>query len=324
MGLTQTVGLAVVIPSWNTADYIGDCVASVRAETDVDHDLVVVDNGSTDQSLERLHELKLSPISLPENVGFAKAVNLGALSTDAPFVLVLNADVVLAPGCLRVLLAAINAQGRIAGVQPKIFQRDERSGSTRIYSAGQGLTTAASGFERGRGQIDHEEYQSAREVFGVCGAICLLRRELFTELGGYDERFFAFYEDIDLNARARLAGWRFWYVPDAAATHVGHVSWSTHDDARAFNVRLTMRNRAATAIKVLPPRSLPWVMLATIRSLLVSPTRRVGRAAVAGSLEALCWLPELVRERRRLRARGGVGLDTWITKRRFDRIGARG
>jgi GT2 family glycosyltransferase len=316
--------VAVVIPSWNTLEYLDACVASVRGETEVDIELIVIDNGSEDGSVEFLKQAGVAHIGLSENLGFARAVNLGARQTHAPLLLVLNADVVLEPGCLHTLVAAVAKDSTLAGVQPKIMMLGDAGASVKIYSAGQGLTTSGSSFEVGKGEADGPAFGQESEIFGVCGAVCLLRRELFSELGGYDERYFAFYEDVDLNARARLAGWRFLYVPHAVSLHVGQAAWGKQDTARAFNVRLTMQNRALTAIKVLPARCLPWVLLATIRSLIASPFRRVGRAAISGTLCVVRWLPELLAERRRLRATGGSGLDPWITKRRVDRLGQRG
>jgi GT2 family glycosyltransferase len=316
--------VAVIIPSWNTLEYLAACIASVRRESDIDIELLVIDNGSVDDSVEFLEQAGVAHIDLPKNVGFARAMNLGAHHTSAPLLLVLNADVLLEPRCLHSLVAAIANDSTLGGVQPKIVALGGVDTAARIYSAGQGLTTAASAYEIGKGKADSPAYGHAREVFGVCGAICLLRRDMFTELGGYDERYFAFYEDVDLNARARLAGWRFFYVPGATAVHVGRAAWGKQEGARAFNVRLTMQNRTSTAIKVLPARCLPWVLLATLRTLVASPFKCVGRAAIAGTLSMLPWLPDLIRERRRLRSMGGSGLDSWITERRVDRLGRRG
>lgn len=315
--------VAVVIPSWNTVGYLRACIASVRRESGIDVELLVIDNGSIDGSVDFLRRAQVAHVCLPRNVGFASAVNLAAHRTTAPLLLVLNADVVLEAGCLRALVSEIAGDPTLAGVQPKIVAHEGSGGSVRIYSAGQGLTIAASAYEIGSGEPDGPDYWRPAEIFGVCGAVCLLRRELFSELGGYDERYFAFYEDVDLNARARLAGWRFSYAPAAVAQHAGHAAWGQQRAARAFNVRLTMRNRAATAIKVMPARCLPWVLIATARSLIASPFRHVGRAAVLGTFSVLQSLPELLRERRRLRSAGGSGLDPWLTERRIDRIGAR-
>ncbi|MGC2373512.1 MAG: glycosyltransferase family 2 protein [Solirubrobacteraceae bacterium] len=313
--------VAVVIPSWNTLEYIGPCVASVRDETELDVELLVIDNGSVDESVEFLRQEGIAHIGLSENVGFAGAINLAAHNTQAPLLLVLNADVILETGCLRTLVDAIVQDSALAGVQPKIVAPRTGDSTARIYSAGQALTVAATAYEIGAGEPDGPAYSQAHEIFGVCGAVCLLRRELFTDLGGYDERYFAFYEDVDLNARARLAGWRFAYVPDAVASHVGHASWGKHETASAFNVRLTMQNRISTAVKVFPASCLPWVLLATVRSLIASPFRGVGRPAMAGTLSFMVKLPGLLRERRHLRGADGSGLDPWLVARRIDRVG---
>ena len=317
------LSVSVIIPNWNTREYLEPCIAAVRDETDIEIELLVVDNGSSDESVEFLAQSGVAHIALPENQGFAKAVNLAAGRTTAPLVLVLNADVVLQAGCLKKLTAAICEDTSLGGVQPKIVAGGGGASPMAIYSAGQGLTVAASAFEIGKGEPDGPRYSCPREIFGVCGAVCLLRRQLFTELGGYDERFFAFYEDVDLNARARLAGWRFWYAPEAGAIHIGAAAWRKHRSPRAFNVRLTMQNRLLTSIKVLPARWLPWVVIATARTLLASPFRHVGRAALSGTLSVGQWLPGLLRERRRLRSAGGSGLDPWLTRRRIDPLGPR-
>jgi hypothetical protein len=142
-------------------------------------------------------------------------------------------------------------------------------------------------------------------VFGVCGAACLLRRELFDELGGYDERYFAFYEDVDLNVRARIAGWRFAYVPEAVVWHVGNASWSAgFERPNAENARLVARNRLATQIKFMPLRALPRIAAVEAGALLRAAQRRRLRATLRGKLAALRWLPRLLPERWRLRRDG--------------------
>jgi hypothetical protein len=206
-------------------------------------------------------------------------------------------------------------------VQPTIISPPRADGAVPLYSTGQALTIAATAYEL-RTPPEDADRLAGREIFGVCGAVCLLRRELFTQLGGYDERYFAFYEDVDLNARARLAGWHFRHVPDAVAVHVGHASWGGQNGAgRAFNVRLTVRNRACTAVKVLPARCLPWVALATARTLAAGPFRRVGGASLAGVWSFLRLLPQLLRERQSLRTGDVARLDSWLVNRPVDKAG---
>src|SRR5205823_324182 len=139
-----------------------------------------------------------------------------------------------------------------------------------LYSIGQRLTRSGRAFEIGAGEPDGPRFATPRELFGVCGAACLLRREAFEQLGGYDERFFAFYEDVDFNIRARLAGWSFVYVPDAEAVHVGAASWAGSPDGSRFNARLVARNRPATALRALPRGCLLDVAVAEFGSIVRS------------------------------------------------------
>jgi GT2 family glycosyltransferase len=229
-------------------------------------------------------------------------------------VLVLNADCFLAADCVALLVAALASDKHLGGVQPRILQDGSVNEVARVFSAGQCLTRSGDAFERGWGEPDGPAYGDPCEVFGVSGAACLLRHELFSELGGYDARYFAFYEDVDLNARARLAGWRFAYRPEALAYHIGHAAWRMQPSSQRFNVELTVRNRLATAVKVLPARGVLGSAVLTLRSLLASPFHGTTAAAFAGAWTAMRWLPRLLGERRRLRQGGSRLLDGWLMR----------
>lgn len=306
--------VAAVIPSWNTASHIGRCLDAVAAQSGATIETLVVDNGSKDASLEVVETRGVRYVALPTNIGFAKAVNLGVAKTSAPLVLVLNADCFLSPGCVRALVEELAADRRLGGVQPRILQNEASGDVARIYSAGQCLTRYGTAFERGWNEPDGSRYASPQEVFGVSGAVCLLRRELFNDLGGYDETYFAFFEDVDLSARARLAGWGFAYVPDAIAIHVGHAAWRQEARSQQFNVELTVRNRLATAVKVLPISGVLGAAVLTLRTLVASPFRGTSAAVLAGMLSTLRRLPRLLRERRRLRRGSSRALDNWLAR----------
>jgi GT2 family glycosyltransferase len=310
----------VVIPSWNSLELLPACLESLREQAS-GVELLVVDNGSTDGTVAYLEEKGIPHVSLPANVGFAPAVNLGVARTSAAAVLVLNVDTVLEPGCVGSLVTGLEADPALGGVQPRILQlegdRDRRAGeAARIYSAGQALLRDGRAVEEGAGQPQRPELVAPRELFGVCGAACLLRRELFTQLGGYDERYFAFYEDVDLNVRARIAGWRFAYIPDAVVWHIGNASWASgFERPGAENARLVARNRLATQIKFMPLSSTPRVAAVEAGSLVRAARQRRFLATLRGKLGVVPWLPALLRERRQLyregepsRARRWLGL----------------
>jgi GT2 family glycosyltransferase len=302
--------VAVVIPSWNSAGLLPRCLDSLSGQG-AELELLVVDNGSSDGSVRLLEERGVAHLALAGNVGFATAVNLGAGRVSSPSILALNADTALEPGCIARLLEALEEDPALGGAQPRILQLEGRSdtppepAAARIYSAGQALSADGRALEEGAGEAQPGRLPQPHEVFGVCGAACLLRRELFADLGGYDESYFAFYEDVDLNVRARIAGWRFAYVPEAVVWHVGNASWSAgFAKPNADNARLVARNRLATQVKFMPLGSVPRIALVEVGALLRAASQRRLRATLGGKLAALRWLPRLLRERRRLRREG--------------------
>ncbi|HEX5610223.1 MAG TPA: glycosyltransferase family 2 protein [Solirubrobacterales bacterium] len=301
--------VAVVIPSWNSAGLLPRCLDSLE-DQGVEIELLVVDNGSSDGSVELLQERSVPHLPLPRNTGFAAAVNLGASRVSAGSVLALNADTVLEPGCLATLQAALAADPGLGGVQPRLLQLEGEAAevaSARLYSAGMALTRDGRAVEAGAGEEQRPEWLRRREVFGVCGAACLLRRQLFDALGGYDESYFAFYEDVDLNVRARIAGWHFGYVPEAVVWHLGNASWlAGFSRPGADNARLVARNRLATQVKFMPARALPRIAAVEVGSLARSARQRRFGATLRGKLSALRWLPRLLAERRRLRREGDL------------------
>ncbi|HET7120250.1 MAG TPA: glycosyltransferase family 2 protein [Solirubrobacterales bacterium] len=308
MAVGRTV--AAVVPSWNSLDLLPRCLGSLRGQG-VELELMVVDNGSSDGTVAYLEREGVPHVSLPQNVGFAAAVNLGVRRTEAAAVLVLNADTELEPGALAALLDALEADEGLGAVQPRILQLlegEESVDGALLYSAGQALTRDGRALELGAGEAQSPQWLRPAEVFGVCGAACLLRRRMFDQLGGYDERYFAFYEDVDLNVRGRIAGWRFGYAPGAVVWHVGNASWlAGAERPGAWNARLVARNRICTQAKFMPLGALPRILAVEAGSLLRAARQRRLGATLRGKLEGLWRLPAMLRERRRLRRDGDLG-----------------
>lgn len=300
--------VAIVVPTWNSAGLVPRLLDSIEAQA-APYELLVVDNGSRDGTLDLLSSRSVEHVALPTNSGFAAAMNRGVAATAAPLVLGLNADTILGAGAIERLATALIADPMLGGVQPRILQLEsERPGdpdAARLYSAGMALCADGRALETGAGEKQSSQWLREREIFGVCGAVCLLRREMLEQLGGYDERYFAFYEDVDLNVRARMAGWRFSYVPEAVAWHIGNASWmSGFDRPRADNARMVARNRLATQIKFMPTTAIPRIAVVEAGALLRALAQRRFWATLRGKVEALRWLPELLRDRRRLREEG--------------------
>jgi GT2 family glycosyltransferase len=309
--------VAVVIPSWNSAELLGRCLDSLARQGEIE--TFVVDNGSTDGSVELLRRRGISHLTLPENRGFAAALDLGVAKTRAPMVLPLNADTELEPGALAAMVAALDGDAGLGGVAPRILQVEGTArdvAAARLYSAGQALTADGRAVEAGAGE-ESAAYGAAREVFGVCGAACLLRRELFTDLGGYDESFFSFYEDVDLNVRSRIAGWRFAYVPEAVVWHLGNASWlASAPRPGSWNARLVARNRIVTQARFVPARALPRIVAVELGALVRAVRQRRLRATLRGKLEGLVRLPGALRERRCLAQAGELArAQAWLARR---------
>jgi GT2 family glycosyltransferase len=282
------------------------------AEQRVEPEALVVDNGSSDGTVAYLEREGIPHLSLPTNIGFARAMNLGAARVRADAILVLNADTVVGLGTVETLLATLDGEPSLGGVQPRILQLAEGSpdpNEARLYSTGQALTRDGRAIELGAGEKQAAEHLVPRQIFGVCGAACLLRRELFEQLGGFDERYFSFYEDVDLNVRARVAGWRFSYVPEAVVWHLGNASWTAEAPSpSAWNARLVARNRIATQAKFMPLRALPRILAVEGGALLRAAVQRRFRATLRGKLEGLRLVPAMLRDRRDLRAEGNLSL----------------
>jgi GT2 family glycosyltransferase len=303
--------VAVVIPSWNSARLLPNLLDSLDADG-LEIEPMVVDNGSSDGTLELLRARAVEHVALPANVGFAAAMNRGVSETRAPFVLGLNADTVVVPGAIAALAAALAADGSLGGVQPRIVQLDGEEpvepSAALLYSAGMALTADGRAQETGAGERQSPAWLRGREIFGVCGAAFLLRRELFTELGGFDASYVSFYEDVDLNVRARIAGWRFAYVPEAVVWHAGNASWQAgFESPGAENARLVARNRIVTQAKFMPGAALPRIVGVELGALARAARQRRLRATLRGKLEGLARLPRGLVERRRLAAEGDLG-----------------
>lgn len=308
--MSAATQVAVVIPSWNSADLLPALLDSLAAGGE-EVELLVVDNGSGDGTVELLGERGVAHIALPKNAGFAAAMNRGVGATSAPFILGLNADTLVAPGAIAALAAALAADRGLGGVQPRILQlegdRPGEEGAARLYSAGMALTRDGRALETGAGEAQSPAFLRGGEIFGVCGAACLLRRELFAELGGYDESYVSFYEDVDLNVRARIAGRRFAYVPEAVVWHAGNASWQAgFERPGAENARLVARNRIATQAKFMPASALPRILAVELGALVRAARQGRLGATLRGKLEGLARLPHALRERRRLAAGGDL------------------
>ena len=251
LDMTSLPDIAVVIPNLNGARWLPGCLDALAHQSLPSSETVVVDNGSTDESLPLLRSRypHVRIIELKTNTGFAAAVNAGIRSTRAPWVALLNTDTRAAPDWLAELAKALAASdekvGAVAGLMRWMENPD------LVENAGDELSWQGAAEKRGHGE-PVENFLQPGEVFSCCAGAALYRRSFLEATGGFDERFFAYLEDIDLGLRGRLMGFRYLYAPAATVLHHGHGSGMPG----ARYVRLTTRNRLALFIRHIPGRLL--------------------------------------------------------------------
>lgn len=293
--------VSVVVVTWNGRHHLAACLEAVARQTGVATETIVVDNGSIDGSVGYLREAFpwVRVVALPENRGFAGGNNAGVAVATGRYVALLNNDTVADPGCLRALVDAVDEARGTALVTARIVYMHDPA---RIDSAGDGLLRTGGAFKHFHGRPAAEALTS-REVFGVCGAACLMPVRVFRELGGFDERFFFSHEDVDLSYRARLLGYRCRYVSDAVVLHHGS---GTSGRTSAFAVFHAHRNSEWLYFKNTPASLLVRTLPAHVAYVLAAAVyfagiRRLG-AFVRGKWAALAGMPDILRERAKIQA----------------------
>lgn len=221
--MPRTVAVAVI--NFNGREELPACLESISAQTYPVQETVVVDNRSTDGSLEVLlgHRLPKRILYNETNVGFAAAANRAIRETRSDYLLLMNPDVVLSPTFLERLVFFAEAHPWGGSFCGKLLRFSGEEDGEIIDSTGHLMYRNRWVVNRGEGEQDLGQYEEAEEVFGVCGAAALYRREMLEDIHGngeyLDEDFFLYLEDVDLDWRARLRGWKAYYVPSATARH---------------------------------------------------------------------------------------------------------
>ncbi len=234
------MSVAAVVPNWNRRDLLEGLLPSVRAQTVPFDEVIVVDNGSTDDSVELARGSGARVLALEKNFGFAAAVNRGIEVARADWIAILNNDVTLDATWLANLLAASGGNSFITG---KIL----RTGSPSIIDgAFDEISRGACACRCGSGKPDSQVWNQPRKIRFASMTAALFRRDLFLEIGTVDERFGSYLEDVDFGLRAALAGHTGAYVPAAVAYHRGSATLGAWN---SDTVRLISRNQVLLARK---------------------------------------------------------------------------
>jgi GT2 family glycosyltransferase len=285
--------VSIVIPTWNGFHLLEDALASLRRQTLQGAEIVVVDNGSTDGTIElvglRYPEAKL--IEMGANRGFAAAVNAGIRESTGDVVVLMNNDTVAEPEWLEALVKSIEESADIGSCASRMLIAGSPG---RIDSAGDRLGLFASAI--GHGEFDGPMFSKQREVLTASAGAAAYRRSALNQVGLFDERFFAYFEDVDLGLRLRLAGFRCVYVPDARIHHVGSATARKAPELKFF---LLMRNSLFIFFQYSPPERLLWAPAVLAWPFIRAMIDRQPPSAAFRCLGAfLRDLPAVVRRRR--------------------------
>ena len=224
------------------------CLQSLSEQTCRDFKVLVVDNASSDGSLEYMseHYPDIEVISLKKNYGFSKAVNVGIEHSTTPYVILLNNDTTVDTHYVEEMIKAIEKSPHIFSVSSKMIQMYHPE---LIDSAGDLYTLMGWGVCRGTGR-PVSNYTKADQIFTACAGAAIYRREVFDEIGYFDEMHFAYLEDLDVGYRARIAGYDNIYCPTAMVYHVG--SGTSGSKYNPFKVKLAARNNIYLNYKNMP------------------------------------------------------------------------
>lgn len=284
----QEIKVTVVIPNYNGIKYIRDCMDSLRKQEGIPFDLLIVDNGSKDGSLEVLQEeyTEARVIALEENTGFCHAVNLGIQNSNTPYVILLNNDTEVKAGFVESLVKAIEESERIFSVSSMMLSMKDES---IIDDAGDGYSMLGWAYARGKGKTV-SRYEKRAEIFAACGGAAIYRKAIFEEIGYFDENHFAYLEDIDIGYRARIYGYRNVYEPAAKVIHAGSAtSGSRYNE---FKTKLSSANNAYMIAKNMPflqwLLNLPFLLLGFLVKASFFTLKKMGKLYVTGSWKGTC------------------------------------
>lgn len=292
---------SVIIPNYNGAHLLPTCLDSLRRQKFRDYEVVVVDNASADNSLRLLREQypEVTVLPMSRNLIFAGAVNEGIRNTASEMAVLLNNDTEVDDHWLAELASAFVSQPGFGWFACKMLLFDRRD---TIDSAGDLYRVDGIPGIRGDMQRDAGQFDQPGEVFGACGGAAAYRRSMLEDIGLFDEDLIAYCEDVDLNLRAHLAGYRCYFVPTA---RVYHRRSATGGGKLASY--LCGRNFILVAVKDLPAEAfrrhwhrIVWAQVRLFGGTLGHLREPAARARVRGQMAALTALPRFLARRREI------------------------
>ncbi|MBS5214406.1 MAG: glycosyltransferase family 2 protein [Clostridiales bacterium] len=246
--------VSVVIPNWNGKKYLRQCLKSLRQQDFRKFEIIVVDNGSEDDSVDMMKrefpEVKI--LRMRKNEGFCRAVNKGIHAAKAPYILLLNNDTRAEATFVKEMFRGIRRHKNCFSCQAKMIQKDYPD---LIDDAGDFYSALGWAFADGKGEPEWE-HNNEKKIFSSCAGAAIYRKSILDKIGLFDESHFAYLEDLDLGYRAKRYGYENWFLPKARVYHVG--SGTTGSQYNKFKVHHSARNNVYVIYKNMPVWQILW------------------------------------------------------------------
>lgn len=238
--------IEIIIPNWNGEKMLTCCLHSLELQDSDNFHITVVDNGSEDGSVASIKHLfpSVRVIELSENTGFAFAVNEGIKASRSPWILLLNNDMEIAPNCISTLEKSIEKYRNYHFFALKMLRFSQRN---ILDGAGDSVMRGGVGYRLGTMEADGVRFASDYDCSGACGGAALYSASFFEKVGLFDEDFFAYLEDVDLNMRAVRQGLSCRFIAGAVVYHIGSATSGSR--INSMTIRLTTRNMAMVIVK---------------------------------------------------------------------------
>lgn len=314
--------VSIIILNWNGKENTINCLEALKLTTYSNYETIVVDNGSTDGSVNyfKAHYPEIELIENGENLGFAEGNNVAIREVlkkeEIKYIALLNNDTIIKPDWLENLVNALESDEKIGSCQPKILSLINPD---MIDAVGISIDRYGGAAQEGHNEKDLGQYDKITEVFGVCAGAALYRAKMLNQIGLFDKDFFAYYEDVDLAIRARLFGWKSVCVPQAV---IYHIHSATLGNDSPFKKYLLERNSYYYVIKSLPRKVVVLFFISKARFIfftLIDLTRnkkfKLIKSLIKGNLDALRNLPLIISKRADLQAKRVISEEdfkTWL------------
>lgn len=285
--------VSIVIPNYNGKHFLKKCLDSISKQTYKNIETIVVDNASSDNSIEFLKDEypNVITISMTTNTGFSGAVNKGIIESKGDYVFLLNNDTEIDEKCVEYLVNTIKQNQNIFSVNSKMIQYNNRA---LLDDAGDEYNIFGWAFKRGFNQRVQTNIKQ-RRVFTCCAGAAIYNKKILNKIGYFDEAFFAYLEDVDIGFRANCFGYKNIFCPDAIVYHI--ISGTTGNKKTEFKTKLSARNNVYLIYKNLPSLliilNLPFLIIGALIKAFFFSKHRLGNIYIRETINALKDLRKL-------------------------------